>query len=236
MAFNESLLFRGRGTVRAANSGDADSQAELAHLHCTSATRLDILQGALADDNVVSARWAVALRFAEMAAAQGVASAQAWSCLIYATGGRCVPQNWATAVKWLRKAAEGGELAAQWHIGLCYYYGRGGLVRDVARSKVWFRKSAAQENPMAVDYFCERIVKIHIKEGFSFRFIFWGKKLRLERRRCEESLFLTPCLHTRIPAARARHFHVDNVRASFSNTSSERASDHSREAPSTSSC
>jgi hypothetical protein len=35
--------------------------------------RLDILQGAPADDHVLAARWAEALRFSEMAAEQGVA-------------------------------------------------------------------------------------------------------------------------------------------------------------------
>ena len=102
-----------------------------------------------ADDDVVAARWAEALRFTEGAAEQGAASAQTQSGTIYATGGRSVPQNWTTAVKWWRKAAEAGEKDAEWNMGLCYYYGRG-VDRDVAQAMAWFRKSAAQGIPPAV--------------------------------------------------------------------------------------
>jgi hypothetical protein len=145
-----SLLSRGRDTVRAANRRNARSQAELGGFHFVSAQRLDILQGAPADDHVVAARWSDALRFNERAAEQGVAGAQdRWiaeaqlNCgFIYAAGDRSVPQNWATAAKWWRKAAEAGDEGAQWFIGLCYYYGRG-VDRDVAQAKIWFRKSAA---------------------------------------------------------------------------------------------
>jgi TPR repeat protein len=134
-AFSYSLLPRGRDTVRAANRGDATSQAELGGLHLMFALRLDMLQGAPADDGMVAARWAEALSFLERAAEQGVAAAQVWCAQIYATGGRSVPQNWATAAKWWRKAAEAGEWDSQWFIGLCYYYGRG-VERNVAQAKV----------------------------------------------------------------------------------------------------
>ena len=106
MAFRHTLLSRGYDTVRAANRGNARSQNELGYFHFLSAFRLDILQGAPADDDVVAARWAETLRFVEMAAEQGVAGAQERCGMIYATGDRSVPQNWATAVKWWRKAAE----------------------------------------------------------------------------------------------------------------------------------
>ena len=107
------------------------------------ALRLDMLQGAPADDGMVAARWAEALSFLERAAEQGVAAAQVWCAQIYATGGRSVPQNWATAAKWWRKAADAGLRDAQWNIGVCYYYGRG-VDRNVAQAKVCIRKSAAQ--------------------------------------------------------------------------------------------
>jgi TPR repeat protein len=70
--------------------------------------------------------------------------------MMYATGGRSVPQNWATAAKWWRKAAEAGDQGAQWNIGACYYYGRG-VDQDVARAMVWIRKSTAQGNAAAVN-------------------------------------------------------------------------------------
>jgi TPR repeat protein len=124
-AFKHSLLSRGYDTVRAANRGNASSQADFGYFHFMSATRLDILHGAPADDHVVTARWTEALRFNEMAAEKGVAGAQTRCGLIYATGDRSVPQNWTTAVKWWRKAAEAGDEVAQWALGLCYYYGRG---------------------------------------------------------------------------------------------------------------
>jgi hypothetical protein len=143
MAFSYSLL--PRDTVRAANGGDALSQAALGFLHYVSAKRLDLL-GAPADDATVAARWAEALRFSQMAAEQGVAESQALSGDIYATCGRSVPQNWTTAAKWWRKAAEAGVRDAKWCIGLCYYYGRG-VDRDVEQAKVWFRKAAAQGHP-----------------------------------------------------------------------------------------
>jgi TPR repeat protein len=150
MAFNESLLSRGSDTVRAANSGDADSQAELGSFHFMSALRLDMLQGAPADDHVVAARWVEALRFTEMAAEQGVQGAQGRCGLIYAIGGRSVPQNWTAALKWWRKAAEAGGKIAQWFVGQCYYYGRG-EDRDVEQAKVWFRKAAAQGYLSAIE-------------------------------------------------------------------------------------
>jgi hypothetical protein len=71
MAFIESILSRGRDTVRAANRGDANSQVELGSFHSMSALRLGILQGAPADDHTVAARWAEALMFNEMAAEKG---------------------------------------------------------------------------------------------------------------------------------------------------------------------
>jgi TPR repeat protein len=118
-AFNHSLMSRERDTVRAANRGNARSQAEFGYFHFMSARRLDILQGAPAEDHVVTARWAEALRFLERAAEQAIAAAQAICGQMYATGGRSVPQNWATAVKWWRKAAEAGQEGAQWFMGQC---------------------------------------------------------------------------------------------------------------------
>ena len=93
------LLSRGRDTVRAANRGNARSQAELDRFHLVSAKRLDILQGAPADDEMVAARWEEALRLLEMAAKQGVVGTCVLCGEIYATGGRSVPQSWSTAVK-----------------------------------------------------------------------------------------------------------------------------------------
>ena len=133
-----------------------------------SATRLDILEGTSADDAMVAARWAEALRFLKRAAEQGNARAQSLCGQIYATGGRSVPQNWTTAAKWWRKAAEAGRKDAQWYIGVCYYYGRG-VDRDVVQAMVWIRTSAAQGNGAAaqavqsgipgVEYFRDMIVR-----------------------------------------------------------------------------
>jgi hypothetical protein len=149
-AFNHSLLSRGHDTVRAANRGNARSQTEFGYFHFMSALRLDLLQGAPANDDVVEARWAEALRFIKMAAEQGIAAAQTICGHIYASGGRSVPQNWATATKWWRMAATAGDKTAQWNIGVCYYYGRG-VDRDVAQAKVWFRKAAAQGSSGAAE-------------------------------------------------------------------------------------
>jgi TPR repeat protein len=134
--------------VKAANRGNARSQFELGKLYFASALRLDLLQGAPADDAMVAARWAEGPRLIEMAAEQGVAGAQERCGIIYASGGRSIPQNWATAVKWWRKAAEAEELIAQWYMGQCYYYGRG-VDRDVAQAMLWFRKAAAQGDAAA---------------------------------------------------------------------------------------
>jgi TPR repeat protein len=149
-SFNHSLLSRGYDTVRAANRGNARSQAELGKFHYASAKTLDILQGAPADDQVVEARWAEALTLLEMAAEQGAVSARVLSDQIYAAGDRSVPQNWATAAKWWRKAAEAGDKLGQRYMGQCYYYGRGGVDQDAAQAMVWFRKAAAQGNLPAV--------------------------------------------------------------------------------------
>jgi TPR repeat protein len=142
MAFSHSLLSKGKATVKAANRGNARSQDELGNFHFMSAKRLDLLEGAPAEDHVVAARWADTLSIVERAAEQGVATSEARCGFIYATGDRSVPQNWATAVKWWRKAAEAGCEGALWFMGQCYYYGRG-VDRDVAKAKVCFRKSAA---------------------------------------------------------------------------------------------
>jgi hypothetical protein len=75
-AFRYSLLSRGYDTVRAANRGKASSQSEFGYFHFLSALRLDILQGAPADDDVFEARWAKAMRFLEMAAEQGITDSQ----------------------------------------------------------------------------------------------------------------------------------------------------------------
>jgi hypothetical protein len=128
--------------VHAANNGDTNSQAQLEILYFMFAMRLDILQGAPADDHMVEARLAEALHFLERAAGQADADAQVWCGMVYASGGRSVPQNWATAAKWWRKAADAGLRDAQWNIGVCYYYGRG-VDRNVAQAKVCIRKSAA---------------------------------------------------------------------------------------------
>jgi hypothetical protein len=112
------------------------------------------LEGVSADDDTVAAMWADALRYAEGAAEKGVAEAQIQSVvilyngMIYAAGGRSVPQDWTIAAKWWRRAAAAGEARAQWYIGLCYYYGRG-VARDVAQAMSWFRKAAAQGSPRA---------------------------------------------------------------------------------------
>jgi hypothetical protein len=150
MAFNNSVMSMLRDTVRAANSGDALSQAVLGGYHVASAKRLDILQGAPADDDMVAARWPKALRILIKAAAQGDTDAQTLCAEICATGGRSVLQNWTTAAKWWRKAAAAGERDALWYMGLCYYYGRG-VDRGAAQAMAWFRKAAAQGWPAAAD-------------------------------------------------------------------------------------
>jgi TPR repeat protein len=71
-----SLLSRGWDTVHAANNGDARSQYELGIFHHASAMRLDILQGASADDAMVAARWEETMWFMERAAEQGDTAAQ----------------------------------------------------------------------------------------------------------------------------------------------------------------
>jgi hypothetical protein len=58
-AFRHSLLSRGYDTVRAANRGNASSQYELGRFHYASAIRLDMFQGAPADDDMVDARLAL---------------------------------------------------------------------------------------------------------------------------------------------------------------------------------
>ena len=134
-----------------------------------SATRLDILEGTSADDAMVAARWAEALRFLKRAAEQGNARAQSLCGQIYATGGRSVPQNWTTAAKWWRKAAEAGRKDAQWYIGVCYYYGRG-VDRDVAQAMGWFRKAAAQGDAFAAEAVQTGIPAVEVVRGYIGRF------------------------------------------------------------------
>jgi hypothetical protein len=75
---SDTPRYRGEGTPCAPRTAETQAAklTELSMFHAVSATRLDILQGALADDALVAARWAEALSFVERAASQGSAHAQ----------------------------------------------------------------------------------------------------------------------------------------------------------------
>ena len=99
--------------MRDANRGDARSQNEVGFFHTVSALRLDLLQGAAADEEVVAARWAEALRYLNGAAEKGKVDSQNSVGLIYAMGrSPSVEQDWVTAVKWWHKAADAGDATA----------------------------------------------------------------------------------------------------------------------------
>jgi len=114
--------------VNAAQAGDAESQYRLAQQYAQSQF------GSQVD----------ALRWLEVAAAQGYAPAQAELGLQYLSG-KNSERNPAKAVEWLQLAASQGDARAQWNLGSLYASGATGVTKDVVLAFEWCHRAANLE-------------------------------------------------------------------------------------------
>ena len=92
-----------------------------------------------------------AVKWVQLAAEQGYASAQRALGDLYRTGKGVpdgMPQDYAEAVKWYRLAAEQGNTSAQYDLGRMYYNGEG-VPQDYAEAVKWYRLAAEQGNTSA---------------------------------------------------------------------------------------
>ena len=87
------------------------------------------------------------MRWYRLAAEQGVAEAQAFLGVRYATG-RGVPEDDREAVRWYRLAAEQGDASAQLNLGFMHANGRG-VPQDDREAVRWFRLAAEQGDASA---------------------------------------------------------------------------------------
>ena len=83
--------------------------------------------------------YAAALREFRPLAEQGDADEQTGLGLIYANGGRGVPQDDIEAVKWYRRVAEQGIAKAQAALGFMHAYGNG-VPKDAVQAYAWVKR------------------------------------------------------------------------------------------------
>ena len=81
-------------------------------------------------------------------AEQGNKKAQYTLGVMYAQGGRGVPQDYKEAVKWYRLSAAQGNAEAQSSLGLMYHEGKG-VPLDYKEAVKWYGLAAAQGDAMA---------------------------------------------------------------------------------------
>ena len=154
--------------IDSAELGIAEAQAELSERYFYGIDGFDVdhisslqwaLRAAEAGDKVGQFRagWALeegqgttqdlvaAMKWYELAAAQGRFD----SCYnignIFWRGGVGVERDYAKAVLWWQKDADGGHPKAQFSLGRCYLKGEG-ISKDLAVARDWFKKSADQGN------------------------------------------------------------------------------------------
>jgi TPR repeat protein len=90
----------------------------------------------------------VALKWFELAAAQGyLGSCNGIACIFYSSGVG-VERDYAKAVLWWKKGADGGHAYSQYCLGDCYLKGEG-VLKDLIVARDWFKKSADQGNDNA---------------------------------------------------------------------------------------
>ncbi len=105
------------------------------------------LQFQLARGLYKAERYAEALHFIRLAAAQGYAPAERNLGFGYYRG-KILPRDDAKAAEWFRKAAEKGHALAQHDLGNMYKRGHG-VARDQAAAAKWYRKAAEQNLTLA---------------------------------------------------------------------------------------
>ena len=81
------------------------------------------------------------MRWYQLAAEQGDASAQANLGVMYVNG-EGVPEDDREAVRWFRLAAEQGDASAQFNLGVAYYNGEG-VPQDYVQAHKWFNIAAS---------------------------------------------------------------------------------------------
>ena len=84
-------------------------------------------------------------KWANLAADQGHATAQATLALMY-HGGKSVAQDNVEAVRWYRLSAEQGYQDAQFSLGTMYENGQG-VARDAVEAHKWLNLAASRKTP-----------------------------------------------------------------------------------------
>jgi len=83
-----------------------------------------------------------AMRWGEMAAAQGDVNAQAEMGFLHLNDGEAHDE--AKALRWFLRAARNGSATSQYRLGLTYTGGLLGCAKDPDAAKYWFSKAALQ--------------------------------------------------------------------------------------------
>jgi TPR repeat protein len=115
------------------DSGDAQAQADLAHLYVTG-------------EGVTNSYDQAAILYRK-SAEQGNASGEAGLAEL-CEAGRGVKKDMTEAFKWYRSAAAHGSAAAQYALGFHYEAGSG-VAQDQAEATKWYRLAAEQGDPLA---------------------------------------------------------------------------------------
>lgn len=97
--------------------------------------------------NGVTQDYAEAVKWFQLSAEQGNASAQNHLGVCYKNG-KGVEQDYAEAVKWYKLAAEQGNASAQNNLGFCYEHGEG-VEQDYAEALKWYKLAVEQNNVSA---------------------------------------------------------------------------------------
>ena len=161
-----SRMPQGRDVMLVEIRISADEVFDMLSTQFFAVRRLDVEEGAAADDAAVSERWAELLRTVKPFAEQGSDYAKLLCGYIYSTNDRSVAQDWTIAANYWKDSALAGNYAAQWCISTCYYFGRG-VDRDEALGQRWMKKAAEGGHCRAPMYLTGGERNIHsFKEEF----------------------------------------------------------------------
>jgi TPR repeat protein len=87
--------------------------------------------------------WVEALRWYQLAAAQGSETSMNNIGCIHEVGGFGVPQNLELALHWFRKAADADDQEASYDVGNCYYRGVG-VTKDLFAARTWYQTASSR--------------------------------------------------------------------------------------------
>ena len=115
--------------TKAARGGDKDGQFRLGYAYY--------------GGEGVEQNWIEALKWYELAAAQGCKDSMYNIGVMHEIGRHGVPQDDQKAFDWYRKAGEYGDDDAVYEVGTCYYNGKG-VSKDLVEARTWFHKGSSR--------------------------------------------------------------------------------------------